>query len=193
MAFFGSITGFASLAIHFRNYLDNLPKATISFPNQENANIFFKITPDVDGYNCSARCAFYVRIENQSAKPLTIVEYRMTLGKTQSISNMNTVANESYEILTWSVSNTQSASYTSYIGKQQLLPPLTIEPYGCKQGFLFFLTNYISLGATSEVPLEIISTRKTFHVMAPITVPNIPYMGNVRQDRFIQAAKNKEL
>lgn len=192
MAFFGSITGFASLAIHFRNYLDNLPKASISFPNQEKANIFFKTTPDVDGYNCTSRCAFYVRIENQSAKPITIVEYRMNLGKAESISNMNTVANESYEILTWAISSDQSASYTSYIGKQQLLPPFTIEPYGCKQGFLFFLTNCDSLGTTSEVPLEIISTRKTFQVMAPITVPNIPHIENVRQDRFIQAVKNKE-
>lgn len=153
----GTITGIASLTILVLRYISERPKINI-YQDSKNAGIYFPAKFEKDMYDSPYRLALFIRIENLSDKPNSILEFTLEIpGYDLLHSSSGTEALSEYTI-------SKIADTTTYIpiGKYQLRPIFVLAAYEAKEGFVFFPFCPEIKNQSLKGILSIKTSRKTF-------------------------------
>lgn len=129
-----------SVWLSYVTYWRTKPKLKITFPDR-NSNLSFKPLKD-DKYVHPGRCCIFIEIANMSSKPISISEFLLFPDDkdVHYTSNHFSKASDVYVIDVFD-DEQRKWFYTQPIGKMQLLPPIYIDAYSIKLGFIFFLTD----------------------------------------------------
>lgn len=170
LSVFGAVTGFAGLILHFWGYLQGRPRVSIHVPSNDRGKIRLGFVQDYSRRNdCGephtdkSKCTLYqwIRIGNQSEKPITVLEFRLLVPKHGhfTLDSASTCDN-------WIPLDKGSSQSAAPL----LKPILTIEPYSAIEGNLFFgPTSYIPVDGAKAI-LTTKTTRKAFKTKFRILV-----------------------
>lgn len=104
-------------------------------------NYFFQLKNREDNWDAKNRIAIFAQLENLSEKPITITRFDLNTDIGTFVTTSSIEAEEkSYEIYRESTSRGYTAT-TLPLGKRQLKPITILEPWGAKDGYIFFVTN----------------------------------------------------
>lgn len=129
-----------SVWLSYITYWRSKPKLKITFPDKT-SNLSFKPLK-YDKYTHPGRCCIFIEIANMSSKPISISEFLLFPDDADRhyTSNHFAKASDIYVIGVLD-DNQRKCLYTQPIGKMQLLPPVYIDAYSIKLGFIFFVTD----------------------------------------------------
>jgi hypothetical protein len=173
IAIAGLIIGIINGWVSYNKYLAEQPHLQI-IQAQGNASVFAlreDANLEKDPYH-AGDAVIWIRIENNSEKPMTISEFALDYRITDSsnyryLSTSTTVLNENESVILNTKRNTLGSLYKLAPAKQ-LCPIFTIQPYDAKEGHIFFPHSIYTNDKNITANLIIHTTRGEF--TQPITI-----------------------
>lgn len=126
------------------------------------SNIFFKIANSEDKWNAPYRMIVHTRIENLSEKPITITEFQIeTSNLLYTSSKTSNPGKGAYQVYRRTRFN-NLVTINIPIADNQLRPLMIIEPWGAREGIIFFIYQHPIKDSQITGTLKAITTRGEF-------------------------------
>lgn len=158
-----AILGFALSAINYYQQKDaDKPNVVVSQLGQD--SVSFEPVQGTDGWKNPYRVICNIRLENLSNKPITITQFELFYDGHRYVSNSRIKASKNQYIIYRSSASDTIPAYKWFddIGKEQLLPLFIIEPWGAREGFVFFITDEQLANDETKGQLVVDTTRGKF-------------------------------
>lgn len=173
----GTISGLVSLSILIYRFCSE--RANINI--YKNIGVYFPVKFEQDTYDSPNRIAIFIRIENLSEKPNSILEFELEIpGYQKLISDSYADPLESYTIFKRNISTVKSIDTLIPVGKNQIKPIFVLSAYEAKEGMAFFPFVPDIKEEKLEGIFTVITSRKNFRTtvqiekakLEPETLPN---------------------
>lgn len=156
----GTITGVISLTIHIMKYLNERAKINI----YHETGVYFPVKFEEDKYDSPNRLVIFVRIENLSDKPNSVLEFFLEMPGYQKLSSDSSAE----PLENYTISKTKSVTKYIQAGEKQLKPIFVLSAYEAREGFIFFPFCPIITEDFSEGIFTVVTSRKAFKIRVKI-------------------------
>lgn len=164
----GAITGSSSVFALLRTYFKEKASVSVITPHPD-----LNICPcnkQQDGYRKSHRLIVNVRLENKSSLPVTVTEFNV-VSKNRKIIEHTSSALKAVGIYPINIflDKGNPLLFTLNLEEEQIILPVTIQPYGVVEGFAFFVCD--NHNEIFEAYLGVLTTRGIFKTSISISPP----------------------
>lgn len=153
-----SAGAFAAFFSWFINEMKNKPNLQI-YQRPKAPSYYFPAENNADNYVAPYRLVSWIRLENLSERPITIVEFHIKpIGYDRLISTVSSESVSSYTI----AQTPDGKRRTIPVADNHLKPLIMIEPFGAREGFVFFPMCPEIKEDCIKANLTVLTTRGTF-------------------------------